>query len=211
MKAKIVGLVGLVWTFLPLTLSAQTSLNVPNDVKNTRFYSDIFNIQRPALSIAGFSDGGDYSKGYGLKQILEMLYNGSTDPLMIDNYNKIVNISKQNLYDPFNPPSGHYTTNPLNIVNDNSNILQSRAFVALARYVLYKNGITKQIPDSSQIAPPYEVALSDLKSAFVEPEDRLLANSNHIGDQVKWTRTVGNYARALDLYLALENASVDRI
>ena len=50
------------------------------------------------------------------------------------------------------------------------------------------------------------MALSDLKSAFLKPEDWLLANANHKGDQVKWTRTVGNYARALDLYLALENA-----
>lgn len=45
-----------------------------------------------------------------------------------------------------------------------------------------------------------------MKSAFLEPADWLLANSDHNGDQVHWTRTVDNYARALDLYLALENA-----
>jgi hypothetical protein len=134
--------------------------NLPDNRKNTRFYNDIFTIKRPGLSINGFDDGGNHSKGYGLKQILEMLYNGSADPLMVDTYNKIVGISKQPLDDPFN------SNNPLNSVNLNSNILQSRAFVALARYVLYKNGITAQIPGATQTAPSHEVALADLKQAF---------------------------------------------
>ena len=34
----------------------------------------------------------------------------------------------------------------------------------------------------------------------------LLADGTHSSDEVKWTRTIENYARALDLYLALENA-----
>jgi len=142
MKAKIVGLIGMLCLFFPWTLPAQTTLNVPNNVKNTRFYSDVFNVKRPGLSINGFDDGGDHSKGYGLKQILEILYNGSADQRMVNTYDKIVDISNKDLKDPFNTPGG----NSLSIVNNNSNILQCRAFVALARYVLYKNGITGQIP-----------------------------------------------------------------
>jgi len=68
--------------FLPCMLPAQTSLNVPNNVKNTRFYSDVFNVKRPGLSINGFDDGGNHSKGYGLRQILEMLYDETADQLM---------------------------------------------------------------------------------------------------------------------------------
>jgi len=49
MKTKIVGLIGMLCMFLPCMLPAQTSLNVPNNVKNTRFYSDLFNVKRPGL------------------------------------------------------------------------------------------------------------------------------------------------------------------
>lgn len=175
MKAKIVGLIGIVCLFLPFKLFAQVQLDsIPDNNQNTRFYNDVFNIQRPGLSLNGFDDGGNHSKGYGLKQILEMLYGGTADQIMVDTYNKIVQISKQPLVDPFNS-SG----NPLNIVNGNSNILQCRAFVALTRYVLYKNGITAQIPEATQTAPSHSIALSDMKDAFLKPEDWLLANSNH--------------------------------
>ena len=49
MKIEIVGLIGMLCLFLPWTLLAQTSLNVPNNVKNTRFYSDVFNVKRPGF------------------------------------------------------------------------------------------------------------------------------------------------------------------
>jgi hypothetical protein len=205
MKVGILGFLGIYFIILPNIINAQTVLYVPSNTHNTRFYSDRFNIDRPALSIAGFDNNGDNSRGYGLRQILEKLYNRTADSLMVQNYNQIVELSKKNLTDPFNPPNGHYTTKPITIVNDNSNILQYRAFVALARYVLYKNDITDQIPDSTQIAPAYDVAISNLHSAFLKPEYWLLANSNTESDQGKWTRSMDNYARALNLYLALEN------
>jgi hypothetical protein len=201
MKEEIVVLLGLVLASLPMIVQAQLSLNVPNNAENTRFYNDVFNINRLALSIVSFDNGGNDNKGYGLKQMLEMLYNESANPLMVKEFNRTITIAKQDLSDPFSDP----TRSKINAVNRNSNILQSRAFAALARYVLHQNGIIEQVSDSVQ-APTHTQALSDLRSAFLKPHDWLLANSSHEGDQVKWTRTIGNYARALDLYLALENA-----
>lgn len=187
-------------------VQAQVS-NIPTDHSNTRFYSDIFSISRPALSVIGFDNNGDNSHGYGLKQILNRLYDQgsysqSAIDLMVGNYDKIVATSKNLLTDPFNDPQ----RSKLSAVNRNSNILQCRAFIALARYVLYKNGITAQVDGTSNNAKSYNDAIADLRSAFLEPEDWLLANSSHKDDPVKWTRTIGNYSRALDLYLALENA-----
>lgn len=175
MSVKAKGLIVFLWICLPGFSSAQNPLNVPNNTKNHRFYNDVFNIQRPALSISGFNNAGDHSNGYGLKQILEKLYSGNSTQFMLNSYNEIVKLSTQQLKDPFNAPD----RSPLNVVNGNSNILQSRAFVALARYVLDKNGITEQIPNSTVTAPPSDVAIADLKRAFKKPTDWLLANSNH--------------------------------
>jgi hypothetical protein len=46
----------------------------PNEINN-RFLNDVISdLNRPALSIVGFDNGGDHSKGYGLKQILNQVY-----------------------------------------------------------------------------------------------------------------------------------------
>lgn len=69
MKTKTVGLVEMICTFLPLMLSAQTSVNIPNNTQNTRFFADILNVKRPALSVDGFHNNGDHSHGYGLNSM----------------------------------------------------------------------------------------------------------------------------------------------
>jgi hypothetical protein len=94
MKTNNVGLGVIVLLLFPLFTEAQTSLTVPSDTKNTRFYEDVFNIKRPALSIAGFNNNGNNSKGYGLKQILEKLYNSSADQLMVKSYKRNCKISQ---------------------------------------------------------------------------------------------------------------------
>jgi hypothetical protein len=206
MMKKLPIFIGLLFCLaLVHTTQAQILLNMPNNTKNTRFYTDINNIVRPALSIVGFDNGGDNSKGYGLKQILNRLYdqgsyNQSAIDLMVSDYDQIVGISKELLTDPFNDPKRSKIT----AVNRNSNILQCRAFVALARYVLYKNGRTDQVEGTTNDAKSYEDAIADLHTAFFKPKDWLLPNGNSESDQGKWTRSMDNYARALDLYLALE-------
>src|SRR5690554_3449068 len=124
MATRSIGFIGIIsiFTLLTVTASAQYSLNVPANSLNTRFYSDVINTKRPALSVSGFNNGGHHNQGYGLKQILEMLYNGSADPMMVDIYNKTVQISGQQIINPFNNPNG----TPLDIAGRNSNRLQSR-------------------------------------------------------------------------------------
>jgi hypothetical protein len=171
------------------TARAQISLNVPGNAKNTRFYSDMNNIVRPALSIVGFDNGGDNSKGCGLKQILNRLYdqssyNQSAIDLMVSNYDSIVHIANLNITDLFNDPNH----SKIEAVNRNSNILQCRAFVALAHYVLYKNGRTDQVDSTTNDVKFYEDAIADLHAAFLKPKKYLLANGNSEEDQGKWTR-----------------------
>lgn len=53
---------GIVMCVIPVTVLSQ-NITVPTSTKNTRFYSDIFNIKRPGLSINGFDNGGDNAHG----------------------------------------------------------------------------------------------------------------------------------------------------
>lgn len=79
MATRSIGFIGIIsiFTLLTVTASAQYSLNVPTNSPNTRFYSDVINMNRPALSISGFDNGGN--QGYGLKQILNQVYVASTN------------------------------------------------------------------------------------------------------------------------------------
>ena len=119
-------------SIFPNFLKGQAVVDIlpPNNI-NDRFYSDIanFNIQRPGLSLNGFDNGEDNRYGYGLKQILNNLYSSNPDISIKDTYEKILNKSSELIMDPF------LISDHLGQVNNNSNILQSKAFVALARYV----------------------------------------------------------------------------
>ncbi len=82
---------GVVW--------AQTIDSIPNSVQNIRFYTDHFPVKRPGLSINGFDNGGDDSHGYGLKQVLNLLYAGG-DSLEFADYDNIVSYSKAQIGNP---------------------------------------------------------------------------------------------------------------
>ena len=188
---------------------------MPNALPNGRFFADQFEVQRPALTLHGF-DSPDYTgddHGYGLKQVLEIAY--EEDELVFPVYSTIIEMSNEALQDPFDPPSGRSARG---VINDNSAVVQSRAFVALATYILEQNGnaladyqITPGPPDptSELYVPSHAEALADLKAALLSPPggDLFADDGDPYGaDRVKWTRSFGNFARALDLYLALENA-----
>ena len=51
---------GIVLCVIPMVVLSQ-NITVPTSMKNTRFYSDIFNIKRPGLSMNGYDNGGDNS------------------------------------------------------------------------------------------------------------------------------------------------------
>ena len=75
MKTTIVLITLIMNSFFAATLYAQRTTpwvinDVPPNEVNNRFYNDIVSVNRPALSIVGFDNSNDHSKGYGLKQIL---------------------------------------------------------------------------------------------------------------------------------------------
>ena len=194
--------------------------DLPPNGPNGRFYDDQFEVVRPALSLRGFDSGGfpeGNGYGYGLKQVLERAYAGIEDPndLVYPVFEEIIFIANE---EPSDPEAGTSSRARRSIVNRNTVIMQSRAFVALATYVLEENGYTAddyQItpgppdPTSDLYIPPHEDALANFKAVLLTPPagDRFTNDGDRYGkDRVQWTRSFSNYARALDLYLALENA-----
>ena len=81
--------------------------------------------------------------------MLERAYAGRSDPddIVYPVYEKIIETSNAELLDPQNPPAGRSARG---VINDNSAVAQSRAFVALVTYVLEQNGYTA---DDYQITP----------------------------------------------------------
>ena len=75
----------------------------------------------------------------------------------------------------------------------------ARAFIALATYILEQNG---EYPSD---LPSHSTALSDLKSALLDTDSWRIDDDLN-DDAVKWTSVMTSMARAMDLYLALENA-----
>ena len=189
--------------------------NMPSNERAGRFYADRFDVYRPALSLRGFDSEvlpGGSNLGYGLKQVLEKVYVDS-DFLVEETYKWIVQTSNLSQEDPLTEPE---KSDRRTIINRNTNIAQCRAFIALATYVLEQNGNNNadyQIPlgegNPAYRIPPHSEALDNLRDALLNPPQGVLFISDgdtYGGDQVQWTRSIGNFARALDLYIALENA-----
>lgn len=171
-----------------------TFTNLPASTSNTRFFSDVFSINRPALSLHGFDSelaSGGSDVGLGLRQVLEEVYDPNGDQLILTSYQNIVRTANADLL------SGS-TEHAYNV---NSNIIQSRAFVALATYVLDQEGFgvaQYQVPDVT-IKSPGD-ALTSFKSALLTPPTGSLFMHNGVtSDGVKWTETASNIVRALDL------------
>lgn len=225
-KTFTVGITVLLLIGMQSVIKAQTLTNIPNNGPNTRFGSqDVFsnNIVRPALSIRGFDSStlsGGSNNGLGMKQILEGYL--SEDERFVDILEQIlIPEANSNLI----TPSGSLEDKRKDM-DINSRITQSRAFVTLATYILEKNGYSSE--SQSAFGKTHAVALDSLRSALLNPP-----SGNHIGldlvtdeswteneniesiatsllngelDPVKFNESLANMARALDLYLALENA-----
>ena len=195
--------------------------DLPPHRHNARFeYEDYFKneIVRPALSVRGFdaerfADGGAY--GLGLKQILYRAYN-DRDPDVRDALEQIALDAGEEIV--LSPAAGL----PRGVVNDNTHTLQCCALVALATYVLERNGVDLvalndrnpdiPLPDSHAVAmarfrQPWVEGMGGLQpDAFRIFRAEFERDSADNGDPMKFSTSLMSLARAVDLYLALENA-----
>ncbi len=187
--------------FLSLILcvpaTAQISLDdVPTWQNNDRFFSSpnfLSNlVKQPSLSVNGFDCTGRCDEGLGLKQTLEKRYSGNASTKILEVYDEIRGLATGGATYYPNPTSENQVTR-------NTQVIQARAFMALASYVLEQNGINR--PDLRD----HSDYLTDLKSALKNPS-QWRVDADLKNDAVKWTTTTMNTARTLDLYLALENA-----
>lgn len=182
----------LVWSFTIPVSSAQVSLpNLPSWTNNTRFATPaVSEVRHPSLSLNGFDCGSECWKGYGLKQVLQEVSGIDSDPTVEAVFEKLDDLHDDAIVG--NPSSRSQA-------NRNVEILQARAFVALATYVLEKNN------ESISGLPSHATAAGRLKSAL-QAQSSWFLDRDLSGDAVKWASHMSGLARAMDLYLALENA-----
>ncbi len=180
-----------------ITYGQTVTITPPNEANN-RFATEYFtSIIRPGLSLNGFDNGGDDSKGLGLKQILNEALTGNT--YIINKLNIILNAAKSELK-KVNPTQSQIETN--------SRILQYTAFEALASYVLEQNNIDSIMSRSQGLnIRSHAVAVADLRQKMLfftdKPASYMVTTRK---DYVNNVKSYQNIARAMDLYLALESA-----
>ena len=182
----------------PLTLDAN---DLPEWRENTRSRTTHFPVKHPSLSLNGFDCASNCDHGLGLKQVLEKVYNAPHDKRMRTTWKKVIENANEQ-------PQRNLNITSAGDVRDNSQILQSRALVALTSYVLEQNGVdpTTLAPETEfPDLPDAESAIDSLTAALTDTHTWRISEVLG-GDAVKWTTTLMNLARAVDLYLALENA-----
>ena len=174
-------------------------MNLPPNERNTRFYKDILVAFRPALTFAGFDNGGDNTSGLGLKQVIEKaLDSGSLENKIVT---QIALLAGNKLWEKNEPKAKAKR----HVADRNSCLFQSRSFIALLSLVLEENLI--QLPGIK--LPSHSSALEELWECFhANPREYpMYANEAESGkDRVKWARSLMSMARGIDYYLALENA-----
>lgn len=175
--------------------------DIPPNEPNDRFLNDPSTISmRPGLSIAGFSNDGAH--GLGLQQILNKACESQANP-----EHKTVSqiLGKARESTSLNPGIGQ--------VEATTNKLQYLAFETLASFILEQNGISDQQFDQACHLDirKHSTSVSLLKTVFksLTQNDKLvrkLPDNEPFDDYLISIRSYNNMARAIDLYLALENA-----
>ena len=159
---------------------------------NGRFL-DTTLVKHPSLSLNGFDCGTNCNIGYGLKQVLEKTYGANQADQVKVVFKNMVNLAAEPL--KATASSGN--------ISENTQRLQARGFVALAAYVLDNNDydpttLNPALPSAAQAVSNFISSLQDsLKWKMRKSKEN---------DGVKWAGPVANVARAIDFYLALENA-----
>lgn len=158
---------------------------------NQRF-AQASQIRHPGLSLNGFDCGDKCAIGYGLKQVLEKVYGSETDKEVQEVFKAIVKHAKEGFQD----------TTSFGNINNNTSRLQSKGFVALASYVLENNDYDPTTLNPA--LPAADVAVKGFRKAIIEKKWKIRVSQQD--DGIKWATPVTNTARAMDFYLALENA-----
>ena len=176
-------------------------MNLPPNVKNTRFLTDNFAKHRPALTFVGFDNGDDNSHGLGVKQVIER----AKESKSLENFiiRHLVNRAAAEMW--HRERAEQPNVSKTHVVNHNSSIVQARAFAALFSLVLTEN---KMILPGVKFLSPVK-ALEELMECLTADPGTFPLYAHEIDsgkDRVKWTKSLMNMSRALDLYLALENA-----
>ena len=195
------------------------SLLIPNETKHAE---DLFTITRPALSLRGWDNTRDGSQTTyytslwqttrGVKQVLESSFEideTREKTLFKSILSEYVKTIKTGLIEKAND------------IDDNAVKLESRAFVALMMYIIEKNPSVFTQAVRSRVAnlpANFEVARASMVTAFQQLIKYHLQNETTDGARFFTNRGKGNtfknttaimaVARAFDLYLALENATV---
>ncbi len=174
--------------------------DLPATTGNTRFFRDAFDVRHPSLSLNGFRCAAldSCAYGLGLAEILHAVYADEPDPAIKEIYEKVLDLAAKDLV--LHPSERRQ-------IIENTHRMAARAFVALVSYVLAQNGndlaaLNARTPFD---LPTHAEALQRFKEGLLEPQVYSVAESLN-DDAVKWPSVVTNVARALDLYLALENA-----
>ncbi len=199
MKKLIIGCV--LGLFLTTSLFGQVVTEVPPNEPNTRFLDDSPGISmRPCLSVAGFSN--ENGKGLGLQQILNDALESENSPAF-ESVSTILNKAKESI--SLNPGPGQVT--------HTTNILQYLAFESLTSLILEQNGISSGESNSTYglNIRSHSSLMNELTNAFttLTANDKLVRkkpNDPRFDDYLNALRSYNNMARAIDLYLAIENA-----
>jgi hypothetical protein len=134
---------------LAASASAQISLNdLPQAQGNSRFYDDPLKnpngnsvVEHPSLTLNGFDSEASNSSSLGLKQVLEKVYNIS-DPTVVPVWDDLVSLASGSGFK-------HSPSSRGEIIG-NTQRMQARAFLALATYVMERNGESAKLKSPTQ-------------------------------------------------------------
>lgn len=191
-------LVFMVVSSIMTNVIAQVVSIIPSNTGNDRNYSeDYATMIRPGLSLIGFDNSNNDQYGLGLKQVINEAYGSNIE--IKDKFIKILNIGNNSI---------EYNITNDDIIDNNSKILQYKAFEALTSYVLEKNGITSFISNNTYNIPirEHSVVIAEIKQFFNKNFNDNIPLVEFEDDYVHNLNSYGNIARFLDLYLAIENA-----
>ena len=207
-----------------LTIPSST---LPATQPNSRFFNEVFGIARPSLTINGFTcnrPGGDCRRGLGLKEIVEAVHSTSstysavnthagTGPVLIDR-STVLPVHRRLMEDAqegwIADPGG--SASPYDKVLQNAYVLQARGYAALVSYLVEASGFSPAQANActGATAPQHQLrAHSTERSAFLyalKTSAGWLPMDIYNHDGTKWRLVVTDVARAIDLYLGLENA-----
>ncbi len=206
MRKQVIVLV--IIMMIGVTSAIAQTWNLPANRQNTRYFTDDFNIPRPALSMRGFDNQkndafhNQYSNTtYGVKQVLERVYGLDGIPAeqsVRQVYRQI--IVQYNLNGRTLKP---FTSNDNKEFN--SSVLESRAFLALMSFIIEKNpAVFSTAIDTIGNMPTHAEAMDSLMAALRRKQDYFTSHGS--GNAWKRSTALMKVARAVDLYLALENA-----